>query len=244
MQSSTGVAKDPYLLEKKLWNEGFQRVMGLDEVGRGCLAGPVVAAGVILNPVVHIPGIADSKKLNASQRKEVAARIKSESVWWTIALCSRDEIDSLNILRASLLAMERCVKQTEPEPDYLLIDGNRGIPASLIPSATVIKGDDLSASIGAASILAKVYRDGYMTALHKEFPEFGWDRNVGYPTIFHYEALGKFGITPYHRTSFRLRTDRKYGAQKDGGSESNRQVRHGMLPNAADSPDGEVVEGG
>ncbi len=234
MQTFTGQANDPYLLERKLWNEGFQRVMGLDEVGRGCLAGPVVAAGVILDPDVTIPGIADSKKLNAIQRKDVSGRIKSECVWWTIAMCDRNEIDSLNILRASLLAMERCVKQTAPAPDYLLIDGNRGMPAMLIPSATVIRGDDLSASIGAASILAKVYRDEYMASLHKEYPEFGWDRNVGYPTSFHFEALERFGITSHHRTSFRLRTDKMYGAQENGRSAPMPCNDPGDIPDATD----------
>ncbi len=210
MHTSSGNHSDPLLLEKKLWNEGFQRVMGLDEVGRGCLAGPVVAAGVILDPDAEIPGIADSKTLKAARRREIAGHIKEKSICWTIALCDREEIDTLNILKASLRAMEKCVNQTDPPPDYLLIDGNREIPSLFMPSLTVIKGDSLSYSIGAASILAKVYRDEYMTVLHREYPEFGWDRNVGYPTISHYEALSKFGITPYHRTTFRLGTDRIY----------------------------------
>jgi len=215
MHASSGNDPDPLLLEKKLWKEGFQRVMGLDEVGRGCLAGPVVAAGVILDPDAEIHGIADSKTLNAVKRKEVAGYIKSKSISWTIAMCDREEIDSLNILKASLRAMEKCVNQTDPPPDYLLIDGNRGIPSLLMPSMTVIKGDRLSHSIGAASILAKVYRDDYMADLHREYPEFGWERNVGYPTISHYEALNKFGITPYHRTTFRLGTEQLYRQKKE-----------------------------
>jgi ribonuclease HII len=209
---------DPYFYENQLWKEGFRRIMGLDEVGRGCLAGPVVAAGVILDPDTRIPGIADSKKLGAAQRQTVAEKIKADCVWWTVARCERDEIDSLNILYASLKAMVKCVENTDPPPDYLLVDGNRGIPSTLIPSQTVVGGDGLSASIGAASILAKVYRDELMSSLHKEFPEFGWDRNVGYPTASHYKALQEFGVTPHHRTTFRLGTNRIYRSKPDAKS--------------------------
>ncbi len=194
--------------------------MGLDEVGRGCLAGPVVAAGVILHPNSNIPGIADSKRLKAPLRRTIAEKIKSECAFWTVALCQREEIDSLNILHASLKAMARCVEKADPPPDYLLVDGNRDIPSTLIPSMTVIGGDGLSASIGAASILAKVYRDGLMNSLHLEYPEFGWDRNVGYPTASHYKALLEFGITPHHRTTFRLGTDRIYKRESDTDAEA------------------------
>ncbi len=204
------VQPDQYTLEMRLWDEGFSRIMGLDEVGRGCLAGPVVAAGVIMNPESRIPGIADSKKLNAKQRIAVAEEIKKSCLWWTVASCDIQEIDRHNILGASLRAMEKCIQCTDPGPDYLLIDGNRGLSSMLIPSQTVIRGDDLSATIGAASILAKVYRDNYMAILHRQYPEYGWDKNVGYPTAFHYEALAKYGVTPHHRTSFRLRTNRPY----------------------------------
>ncbi len=201
---------NPYLLEKRLWDEGFGRIMGLDEVGRGCLAGPVVAAGVILRPNSTIPGISDSKKINAKQRVVIAEKIKKNCLWWTVASCDVGEIEAYNILGASLKAMEKCVQRTKPDPDYLLIDGNRSITSMLVPLQTIIKGDHLSASIGAASILAKVYRDGYMADLHHKFPEYGWDKNAGYPTVYHYEALGKYGITPHHRTSFRLGTTRLY----------------------------------
>lgn len=201
---------DSYELEKRLWGEGFRDIMGLDEVGRGCLAGPVVAAGVILNPRVFIPGIKDSKKLKSVQREELADQIKAHSKCWSIAWCNREEIDALNILKASLKAMARCVDKAVLKPDFLLIDGNKGIDSLMIRSETVLKGDDRSASIGAASILAKVYRDQLMAELHHQYPEFGWDRNVGYPTAHHYDALQRYGFTPHHRTSFRLRTDRRY----------------------------------
>ncbi len=207
---------DPYLLEKRLWDEGFTRVMGLDEVGRGCLAGPVVASGVILKPNSQITGISDSKKINARKRIAVANEIKKNCLCWTVASCDVGEIDTYNILGASLRAMERCVQCAKPGPDYLLIDGNRGINAMLLPSRTVVGGDDLSASIGAASILAKVYRDEYMAELHHQFPEYGWDKNVGYPTAYHYEALGNYGITPHHRTSFCLRTTLLHHKKGDG----------------------------
>lgn len=187
--------------------------MGLDEVGRGCLAGPVVAAGVILDPNHIIPGITDSKKLVAHRRVALAEEIKKHAVHWAIAWCDVDEINSLNILKASLSAMAKCVEQTKPEPDFLLIDGNKGIDSLLIRSQTVVRGDDRSACIGAASILAKVYRDHLMADLHVQYPEYGWDQNVGYPTARHYEALLNHGYTPHHRTTFNLRTNRLYNRQ-------------------------------
>lgn len=207
--------KDIYELENKLWKEGFIRVMGLDEVGRGCLAGPVVAAGVILDPAKqhHILRISDSKKLRASERVEIAKQIQEQAIFWTVASCEPAEIDKRNILKASLLAMSKCVGQTTPEPDFLLIDGNKGIEGMLLRSQTVVKGDDRSATIGAASILAKVHRDELMRRLHSDYPEFGWDQNVGYPTVKHYEALENYGYTPHHRTSFRLRTSQPYKRQ-------------------------------
>ena len=201
---------DPYQFEKRLWDEGFTRVMGLDEVGRGCIAGPVVAAGVVLGRSFYIPGIADSKTLSSAQRTVIAGKIKQNSIWWTVASCDVYEIASHNILRASLRAMGKCVEKTEPKPDFLLIDGNHGIPASLIPGKTIVKGDSLSASIGAASIIAKVFRDEYMSALHEQYPEFGWNKNAGYPTVHHYTALARYGYTPHHRTTFSLRTNKRY----------------------------------
>jgi ribonuclease HII len=198
-----------YHYEEKLWNEGYRRVMGLDEVGRGCLAGPVVAAGVILVPGSRIKGIRDSKKLSAAHRQELAAEIREKALFWTVQESSVAEILEFNILKASLLAMRRCTEAENASPEYLLVDGNTHI-GSIIPGSCIIGGDDLSASIGAASILAKVYRDRLMEQMHELYPHYGWDSNVGYPTRKHKEGLRKFGFCEYHRTGFRLGTDMLY----------------------------------
>lgn len=196
-------------LEEKLWSQGFERVMGLDEVGRGCLAGPVVAAGVIFKPGTTIKGIRDSKRINDTEKLELESIIKEQALYWTVKEGSINEINKLNILWASLQTMQKCVDQEGASPDYLLVDGNRYIP-SLIPVSCIIKGDDKSMSIGAASILAKVYRDKLMKELDSEFPQFGWTTNVGYPTAKHKEALQVYGYTKYHRTSFNLRTTKRF----------------------------------
>ncbi|RNC79460.1 MAG: ribonuclease HII [Balneola sp.] len=195
--------------EKQLWSEGFERIMGLDEVGRGCLAGPVVAAGVIFESGTEFPEIRDSKKIDKSERERLADEIKKRALFWSVEEGSIADIDRLNILWASIATMESCANKEGAAPDYLLVDGNR-YSASLIPFTCVVKGDDKSISIGAASILAKVYRDNLMEALNKDFPEFGWDSNVGYPTKHHREALRKYGYTRHHRLSFNLGTDKKY----------------------------------
>lgn len=183
--------------------------MGLDEVGRGCLAGPVVAAGVIFKPHTRIEGIRDSKKMSENERNQLALHIKTEASFWTIQEGSISLIDELNILWASIKTMQVCTEQSEAQPDYLLVDGNR-FTASLIPYQCIIKGDDKSMTIGAASILAKVYRDALMSELHSEFPEFGWDSNVGYPTKKHKKALLECGFTQHHRRSFKLGTNKRY----------------------------------
>jgi len=182
--------------------------MGLDEVGRGCLAGPVVAAGVILQPYTEIPDINDSKQLSLQERLELSKEIKKKAVCWHIDLCKPEEIADLNILWASLRAMEKCVQNADLTPDYLLVDGNRYVD-TLIPHTCMVKGDARSASIAAASILAKVHRDNLMISLHDEYPDYGWNTNVGYPTKQHYAALKKNGYSPHHRRSFNLKTDKK-----------------------------------
>jgi ribonuclease HII len=192
--------------EEKLWKQGFSRVMGLDEVGRGCLCGPVVAAGVILDIDNPIEGLRDSKALTSKRREMLAEEIRDKSLFWTIKQCEPDEIDDLNILKASINAMLKCTESEGAKPDYLLVDGNRFTPV-LLPFDCIVKGDDKSASIAAASILAKVYRDRLMIRLHEEFPFYGWDRNMGYPTKTHRDALLKYGYTKYHRRSFSLKTD-------------------------------------
>jgi len=200
---------DRLRIEKTLWSEGFERIMGLDEVGRGCLCGPVVAAGVILDQKQSINGIRDSKKLSERERLEIAKEIKEKALFYTVKEGTLREIFDLNILWASLKAMQKCVDADGAYPDYLLVDGNRYV-TSMIPFTCVIKGDDKSVSIGAASILAKNYRDEYMRNLSKEYPEFDWENNVGYPTKKHKEALKKFGITEHHRLGFNLGTNKQY----------------------------------
>ncbi len=204
MKNKPEVSLDSYQFEKKLWNEGYENIMGLDEVGRGCLAGPVVAAGVILNPDSDLTGVTDSKQIKShKERVRLAELIKQEAVCWVVKECSPTEIDTHNILKASFLAMQKCIDVSTPQPDYLLIDGNR-FPPGLIPRQCIVKGDLKSVTIGAASILAKVYRDTLMLKLHEEFPNYGWDTNVGYPTKKHYEGIKQYGITNWHRKSFKL----------------------------------------
>ncbi len=192
--------------EKKLWGEGYRFIMGLDEAGRGSLSGPVAAAGVILKEGTAIEGVRDSKLLTLKQRLELEPVIKEKAFAWTVQWCSPAIIDELNILHASLKAMQLCSEAISPQPDYLLVDGNRYVD-SICPHSCIIGGDDLSVSIAAASILAKVHRDRHMQKLHEEFPVYGWNTNVGYATRQHIDGLRKHGITKYHRRSFRLRTD-------------------------------------
>jgi ribonuclease HII len=199
---------DRLKFERRLWSEGYNHIVGLDEVGRGCLAGPVVAAGVIFEPGTDIPEIRDSKVVTEQERILLSKKIKNKAVFWSIKEGSIQEIKELNILWASLQTMQKCVDEMHPNPEYLLVDGNRYIN-SLIPYTCLVKGDDRSMSIAAASILAKVYRDELMKELHNEYPEYGWDTNVGYPTPIHKKALKEFGYTKYHRTTFNLGTQKK-----------------------------------
>jgi ribonuclease HII len=174
---------------------------GVDEVGRGPLAGDVVAAAVILDPRRPIEGLRDSKKLSESRREELAQLIREHALAWSVARASVAEIDELNILQASLLAMTRAVRALDPQPTYVLVDGNR-LPRWDYPSEPVVKGDDRVPAIAAASILAKVQRDGELIALEQEYPGYGFARHKGYPTAVHLEALKKLGVTPVHRRSF------------------------------------------
>lgn len=202
-----GDTVDRIRFERKLWEEGFERVMGLDEVGRGCLCGPVVAAGVIFKPGTFVDGIRDSKTLSLKERKKLTKEIKNLAEYWTIQWCSPEEIDELNILHASIKAMNKCADADGADPDYLLVDGNR-FSSGLCPYTCLVGGDDRSMSIAAASIIAKVYRDDWMIRLHEEYPHYGWNTNVGYPTAQHFEGLEEHGATEYHRQSFNLRTDK------------------------------------
>ncbi|WP_170791265.1 ribonuclease HII [Ruegeria lacuscaerulensis] len=191
-----------YDIEQTAMADGFLRIAGVDEVGRGPLAGPVVAAAVILNPVDIPQGLNDSKKLTAKRRAALDAAIR-EQADFAVAEATVAEIDEHNILRASHLAMERAVAALNPPPDYLLIDGNM-IPRGLsIPAQAVVKGDARSVSIAAASILAKNWRDQVMVDLAQQHPGYGWESNAGYPTKMHREALRNLGVTPHHRRSFK-----------------------------------------
>jgi ribonuclease HII len=176
---------------------------GCDEVGRGCLCGPVVAAAVILPSDFANEFVNDSKKLTKSNRQSLVAAIKSEAIAWAIAEASVEEIDRINILHASFLAMSRAVEQLKIQPQHLLIDGNRFKSHLDIPFTCVIQGDGKYASIAAASILAKVYRDEMMERYAEEYPGYGWDKNAGYPTVLHRQGIIKLGLTPLHRKSFK-----------------------------------------
>ena len=177
---------------------------GCDEAGRGCLAGAVYAASVILPPDFVCEELNDSKQLNEKQRYRLREIIEKEALSWAVGIVFPDEIDKINILNASFLAMHRAVEQLGTKPEHLLIDGNRFKAFPNIPHTCVIKGDGKYLSIAAASILAKTYRDDYMMELHKEYDYYAWDKNKGYPTPKHREGIAKFGSSPYHRKSFTL----------------------------------------
>ena len=175
---------------------------GCDEAGRGPLAGPVFAAAVILPEAFYHPLLNDSKKMSVKARYELREVIEKEAIAWAVEEVSPEEIDSLNILWASVTGMQRAVRKLSVKPQFLLIDGNRFRPFDGYPFATVVHGDATYASIAAASVLAKTYRDDRMIQLAEQFPHYGWDRNMGYPTREHIEAIKKYGLTPWHRRSF------------------------------------------
>ena len=177
---------------------------GCDEAGRGCLAGSVYAAAVILPPDYHNDLLNDSKQLSAKQRYLLRDEIEREAVAWSLGIVTAQEIDKLNILRASITAMHRAIDGLKVRPEHLIIDGNKFIPYPEVPHATIVKGDGKYLSIAAASILAKTYRDDYMKKLHEEHPFYGWNHNAGYPTKEHRQGIEKYGVTPYHRMSFNL----------------------------------------
>ena len=187
----------PYLQEGRI-------EAGCDEAGRGCLAGPVFAAAVILPQDFQNDLLNDSKQLSEKHRYELREVIQREAVTWAVGIVSNEEIDKINILRASILAMHRAVAQLKVRPQHLLIDGNRFSPYEGIPHTTVVKGDATYMSIAAASILAKTYRDDFMLKIHEEYPQYHWDSNKGYPAPIHREAIRQYGTTPYHRLTFQL----------------------------------------
>ncbi len=201
-----GDSVDRLHFERRLWDEDYQRIMGLDEVGRGCLSGPVVAGGVIFKPGTFVKEIRDSKTVELEERKKLAEQIKETALYWTIQWCTPKVIDDINILHASIKAMSKCAEADSANPDYLLVDGNK-FSSGLCPHKCIVGGDDRSMSIAAASIIAKVYRDEWMIDLHDKYPHYGWDTNVGYPTAKHFAGLEEHGATKWHRQSFNLRTD-------------------------------------
>ena len=180
---------------------------GCDEAGRGCLAGSVYAAAVILPPDYENELLNDSKKLSAKKRYTLRAEIERDAVAWAVGVVTPEEIDKINILNASFLAMHRALDQLKVRPEAVIVDGNRFKPYQELPFTTIVKGDGKYLSIAAASILAKTYRDDYMQALAKEYPQYDWQSNMGYPTKKHRKAIREHGVTPYHRKSFNLLGD-------------------------------------
>lgn len=182
----------------------FKLECGTDEAGRGCLAGPVTAAAVMLPETFTNLLLNDSKKLTEKNRLSLQPIIEIESLCFAVSHVFQDEIDSINILNASILAMHEAIRKLKTCPEFIIVDGNKFKPFNSIPYQTIVKGDSKYLSIAAASILAKTYRDAYMHAIHEEYPMYNWKQNKGYPTQEHREAIKHYGITKYHRKSFRL----------------------------------------
>lgn len=183
---------------------GLQYETGTDEAGRGCLAGPVTAAAVILPEDFKHELLNDSKQLSEKIREYLRTIIEEKALCYHVTNIEPEIIDEINILNASIKAMQQCIIKLNPAPNYIIVDGNRFKPVNNIPHSCIIKGDSKYLSIAAASILAKTYRDDYMSRIHEEFPMYNWKKNKGYPTKEHREAIRKYGTTKYHRMSFRL----------------------------------------
>ncbi len=192
----------------------FTLECGCDEAGRGCLAGPVVAAAVILPQNFECPLLNDSKQLTELQREALRPIIEKEAVAWAVAEVDNHEIDKINILNASILAMHRAVQKLATRPEFIIVDGNRFKPFEDIPHQTIVKGDSKYLSIAAASVLAKTHRDELMQTLHAEFPHFDWDKNKAYPTLKHRASIREHGTTGYHRMTFNLLGGEKKAVKK------------------------------
>lgn len=192
-----------------LYNSQSLIEAGCDESGRGCLAGAVYAAAVILPPDYQNAALNDSKQLTARRREALREEIERDALAWALGIVTPEEIDQINILNASILAMHRALDALTLRPEFIIVDGNRfkpyhpGLLQEPLPHATIVKGDGKYLSIAAASILAKTYRDDYMTALHQEFPHYDWQQNAGYPTKAHRAAIAEHGVSPYHRLTFK-----------------------------------------
>lgn len=185
-----------------IYNKDSRIEAGCDEAGRGCLAGSVYAAAVIFAPDYHNEELNDSKQLTAKRRYALRQIIERDALAWAVGIVTPEEIDHINILNASILAMHRALDQLTLRPEFVIVDGNRFKPYHEVPYATIVKGDGKYLSIAAASILAKTYRDDYMHELHQQYPYYGWDHNAGYPTKQHREGIALHGLTPYHRRTF------------------------------------------
>lgn len=188
----------------KRFYQGELPEAGCDEAGRGCLAGPVFAAAVILPPDYFHPFLNDSKQIGPLKRENLRKEIEKEAIAWAVNRSEPTEIDRMNIANASFLAVHRSLECLNPAPGFILMDGNRFIQYKSIPYKCIVKGDSAYYSIAAASILAKTYRDDFMVSAHAEYPQYQWNRNKGYPTIAHRRSIAEFGLSPYHRKSFRL----------------------------------------
>lgn len=183
---------------------GFEFEAGTDEAGRGCLCGPVVAAAVILPKAFNHPQLNDSKKLSEKERQQLKSIIEKEALAYSVSFVMQEEVDEINVLQASITGMHRSINQLEIKPQFIIVDGNKFRNYFDVPHKTIVKGDSKYLSIAAASILAKTYRDAYMEKIHKEFPMYDWNKNKGYPTKKHREAIRIHGATYHHRKSFRL----------------------------------------
>lgn len=190
------------MLSNKFSDFGFE--CGTDEAGRGCLAGPVTAAAVILPENFKLELLNDSKQLSEKIREQLKPLIEAQAISYSVTHLDHSVVDEINVLNASIRAMQESILKLNPLPNYIIVDGNRFKPVNNIPYSTIIKGDSKYLSIAAASVLAKTYRDEYMNKIHEEFPMYNWKKNKGYPTIEHREAIRKYGVTKYHRMSFRL----------------------------------------
>ena len=183
---------------------GFSLEAGTDEAGRGCLSGPVVAAAVILPENFEHPLLNDSKQLSEKKRLELRPFIEENALAYAISFIDQEEVDELNVLQASITGMHRSINQLHTQPEYIIVDGNKFKPYKEIPFKTIVKGDAKFMSIAAASVLAKTYRDEFMEKIHLEFPQYNWKQNKGYPTKQHRDAIREFGVTKYHRKTFKL----------------------------------------
>lgn len=183
---------------------GFELEAGTDEAGRGCLSGPVVAAAVILPPDFHHEFLNDSKQISEAKRKILRPIIEQEALAFGVSFVHNEEVDEINVLQASLTGMHRSIDQLSIAPEFIIVDGNKFRPYKEVPFETIVKGDAKFKSIAAASVLAKTYRDDFMEQIHKEFPQYNWKKNKGYPTKEHRSAIAASGATKYHRMSFKL----------------------------------------